>query len=219
MREPKRLLILAPHADDEVLGCGGAIQHYSSRGDQVFVNIVSNRIIDHEVDEEYISDTKSNASSVARMLGIQKLFFSDLIDERMDLRLIDVIIPIEEVMRKVAPDIVFVPNDGDTDQDHRAVAEACRVACRSVDTVFTYEVPGPSRYFEPTFYLDIEDYIDLKIEAMGLYEGEWRPYPHPRSPEGLRIHAQSRGLESDLRFAEAYKLTRHVRRTGKDNVI
>jgi len=201
------------------LGCAGAIQHHSSKGDQVFVNIVSNRILDHEVDEEYIAGTKHSASAVAEMLGIEKLFFSDLIDERLDSRLIDVIVPIEEVVNSVEPHIVFVPNGHDTDQDHRAVAAACRVACRSVDTVFTYEVPGPTRYFEPNFYLDIEKYIDLKIKAMGLYDGEWRAYPHPRSPEGLRIHSQARGLESNLKFAEAYKLTRHIQRAGNEQIL
>lgn len=219
MREPKRLLVIAPHADDEVLGCGGVIQHHNSLGDQVFVNIVSNRIIDHEIDAEYIEATKNSASAVAEILGIKKLFFSDLIDERLDSKLIDVIVPIENVVQEIEPHIVFVPNGDDTDQDHRAVAAACRVACRSVNTIFTYEVPGPTHYFEPNFYFDIEQYIDLKIQAMDLYDGEWRPYPHPRSPEGLRIHSQARGLESNLRFAEAYKLTRHIQLTGKNNVI
>lgn len=210
MPEQQRLLVIAPHADDEVLGCGGAIQHHKAQGSQVFVAIVANRILGHEIDPDHIAKTKRDTAKVAEFLGVEEVFFNDLRDEQLDHKLIDVITPIEHVVETVHPHLVFIPNKDDTDQDHRAVAAACDVACRDVDTVMAYEVPGPSRYFQPNWYLDIAQYIDQKIQAMTLYGNEWRPYPHPRSPEGLRIHAQARGLECKLPFAEGFRLLRHI---------
>lgn len=212
MSDPRRVLVIAPHADDEVLGCGGAIQHHRAQGDRVFVNIVSNRVLNHQADPAYIEETKRSAASAAKLLGIEQVFFGDLPDERLDDLLIDVIVPIERVVEAVKPHLVFIPNRDDAAPDHRAVSAACEVACRWINTVLMYEVPGPSKHFQPNCYLEITPYLDTKIRAMGCYPGEWRPYPHPRSPEGLRIHAQARGLECQAAMAEAYRLVKHVQR-------
>lgn len=213
MNEPSRqVLVIAPHADDEVLGCGGTIQAHVARGDRASVVVVSNRVLDHAEDPAYIAETKRLAGAAAKLIGVDAVFFCDLPDEQVDRLLIDVIVPLERVIQQVRPDIVYVPNGDDTDQDHRAVAAACRVACRSIDAVLTFEVPGPTRHFRPNYYVNIEPYLERKIEAMRLYEGELRPYPHPRSPEGLRIHAQARGLDCQLAAAEAFVVERYVSR-------
>lgn len=206
----RRVVVVAPHADDEVLGCGGTIQHLRATGCRVFVHIVANRVIEHREDPVYVARTKRAAESVARILGVEQVFYGDLPDERLDAPLIDVITSIEKVMEAVTPDVVFVPNATDSDQDHRAVAKACRVACRSVDTVFAYEVPGPSRGFVPNYYVDISRYLAMKITAMKCYDGEMRPYPHPRSERGLEYHARFRGMDAQLEFAEAFLVLKQV---------
>jgi LmbE family N-acetylglucosaminyl deacetylase len=205
----KKMLVIAPHADDEVLGCAGAIQHYKKEGYEIFVNIVSNRILNHTIDKEHIVNTKKCTEEVAKLLGIKNVSYCDLNDEQLDNRLIDIIVPLEAVINNVNPNIVFVPNITDTDQDHRSVANACLVACRSISTVFSYEIPGPSIDFQPNYYLDIEQYFNLKITAMEKYSDEWRTYPHPRSPEGIKVVAQYRGIQSGFNYAEAYKLIKH----------
>ena len=112
------VLVVAPHADDEVLGCGGAIQDHVRRGQKVYVHIVSNRVIDHVVDPDYIEETKAIAEEVAAMLGVERVFYSDLLDEQLDRLLIDVICPIEEVIDACKPNLVCAPSVGDSDQDH-----------------------------------------------------------------------------------------------------
>ena len=214
MVNSKTILVIAPHADDEVLGCGGAIQHYRTQGHRVVVNVVSNRVIDHKESPEYIKETKDIVASVARLLDINEVFYCDLADEELDSKLIDVIVPIEKVVEAVRPDVVFLPNGDDSDQDHRAVAAACRVACRWVDQIMVYEVPGPTRHFKPNFYVDIEKFLEKKIAAMELYDGELRPYPHPRSREGMEVHARARGLEANLRAAEAFQIQKQILRSG-----
>jgi LmbE family N-acetylglucosaminyl deacetylase len=212
--DERRVLVIAPHADDEVLGCGGAIQYLRADGGRVFVHIVANRVVGHREDPAYIDGTKRAAEAAAKLLGIEQVFYGDLPDERLDAPLIDVIVAVEKVVTTVVPDIVFVPSSGDSDQDHRAVASACRVACRGIDTVLAYEVPGPSRGFLPNYYVDIGRYLQMKIQAMKCYAEEMRPYPHPRSERGLEYHARFRGMEAAVEHAEAFLVLRQVVRAS-----
>jgi LmbE family N-acetylglucosaminyl deacetylase len=205
-----RVLIVAPHPDDEVLGCGGTIAWHRARGHEVFVHLVGNRVIDHTRDEDYIKDTLNQARRAAGILGVIDLFFSDLPDEQLDHKLIDLIVPLEEVVNKVAPDVAYVPNETDSDQDHRAVAWATRVSCRGVGRVLAYEVLGPSRGFAPTTYVDITPHLAAKIAALQCYEGEIKPFPHPRSPEAVTALARTRGVEAAVEAAEGFRLLKEV---------
>ncbi len=205
-----RVLIVAPHPDDEVLGCGGTIAWHIARGHEVFVHLVGNRVINHTRDEAYIQATLDQARRAAAVLGVTDLFFSDLPDEQLDHRLIDLIVPLEEVINKVRPHVAYVPNETDIDQDHRAVAWATRVSCRGVGRVLAYEVMGPTRGFAPTTYVDITPYLAAKIEALQIYEGEVRPFPHPRSPEAVTALARTRGVEAGFEAAEAFRLIKEV---------
>lgn len=205
-----KILIVAPHPDDEIIGCGGAIQHHVQKGDSVFIHIIGNRVYDHVEDESYVKETFEQAKQAAQMLGVEEVFFSNLRDEQFDKLLIDVIVPIEEVTQRVEPDIMYIPHGIDTDQDHRAVADACKVACRSRKKVLAYEILGPTKSFEPNYFVDIEKYFSRKIEALKLYKSEVHPFPHPRSPEALEALAKVRGVEAGINLAEAFVLKREV---------
>ena len=205
-----KVLVIAPHPDDEVLGCGGAIQYHGSIDDEVYVHIVANRVINHLENDEYIQKTMEQADKASMILKVNKIYFSNLRDEQLDKKIIDVIVPIEDVISKVLPDIVYIPNETDTDQDHRAVANACKVACRGIKKVLVYEVFGPTKNFQPNVYLDIENFISKKIEAMYCYEGEMHSYPHPRSAEAIDVLAKYRGIEVGLNAAEAYILNKQI---------
>lgn len=204
------VLVIAPHPDDEVIGCGGTIQFHSKKGDAVFVHIVANRVINHVEDEKYIRETLEQSHEAAKLLGVKEIIFSNLRDEQLDVRLIDVIIPIEDIINRVNPDIVYVPNETDADQDHRAVSNACKIACRSIKKVLAYEVLGPTRGFTPNYYVDIESFLSCKVEALHFYKGEVFPFPHPRSIKAIESLARLRGVESGLLAAEAFKLLKEV---------
>jgi len=203
------VLIIAPHPDDEVLGCGGVIQRHIMRGDEVHAHIVANRVKNHVEDPVYIAETCAAVEDVRGFLGLKSARLGGLHDEQLDRLLIDVIRPIEETVGELQPDIVYVPWSGDSDQDHRAVSAACRVATRFVARVLAYEIPGPSKGFDPTWYVELsEAMLETKIAAFLKYAGEERPYPHPRSVEGLRILSRFRGLEAGFAAAEAFILLR-----------
>jgi len=210
--------------DDEVLGCGGTIVRHVQAGDAVTVCIVANRAYDHVYDDAKIAREKDACHAAKAVLGYGELTFLDLPDERLDHRQIDLIVPIETVVGKSRPDIVYVPHRGDLNQDHRAVFEAARVACRPhaahrVRSVRAFEVPSSTDQvtmvsewpFAPTLYVDITSALDEKIKAMRCYQVESRPFPNPRSPQGLTAHARKRGMEVAVVAAEAFMVLRDLR--------
>jgi len=215
------VLVIAPHMDDEVLGCGGTISRHVKKREDLFVCFIAHRIYDHKFDKEKNEIEKAHASKAQKVLGYKESLFLQLNDERLDASIQDIIIPLEEYVNKIKPDIVYIPFMGDNNQDHRAVFDAARVVLRPsatpfIDSLYMYEVPSsteqspplPESTFLPNYYVDITKYFDKKIEAFKYYKTEKRDYPHPRSEEALKVLAQKRGTEIGFKFAEAFMILR-----------
>ncbi len=215
------ILIIAPHMDDEVLGCGGTIARHVENKDKLFVCFIAHRIYSHKFDKKKNETEKSHAIKARKVLGYKESVFFELNDERLDAAIQDIIIPLEKYVLKIKPGIVYCPFQSDNNQDHRAVFDAARVVLRPVATpfvkkVFMYEVPSSTdqsphlaeNIFLPNYYVDTTKYIDKKIEAFRCYETEKRAYPHPRSEEALKVLAQKRGTEIGFKCAEAFMIIR-----------
>jgi len=214
-------LFISAHMDDEVLGCGGTIARHVTSGDRVFVAFMAHRIYNRTFNKKKNEIEKRHARQVQDVLGYKEAVFFDMLDERLDTCIQDMLIPLEKYIKKVKPDVVYCPFRGDNSQDHRAVFDAARIAIRpstnrAIRKVLMYEIPSsteqsPPLYesaFLPNYYVDITKYIDKKIKAYRCYKTEKREYPHPRSEKGLRILAQKRGIEIGLDYAEAFMIIR-----------
>ena len=214
-----KVLVIAPHMDDEVLGVGGSIARHISSGDEVAVCIVANRAYGHQYDASLIEEQKDAARQAQSILGYQHLQFLDLPDEQLDDKLINIIVPLERVYLDHKPDMVYINHGGDIHQDHQAVYKAARIVCRPTGVhrarmMFAYEIPSSTeqsvsyleRQFMPNLYVNIESYLERKIEALTCYKRESRSFPHPRSLEGVRIYAKKRGTEAGLSAAEAFSV-------------
>ena len=216
-----KALIIAPHMDDEVLGCGGTIARHVQAKDDVFVCFVAHRIYDHEFDQEKNDLQKQHALKAKEALGYKENVFFGLNDERLDSSVQDIIIPLEKYVSRIKPDSVYCPFYMDNNQDHRAVFDAARVVLRPAATPFIksvcmYETPSsteqspnlPEYNFLPNIYMNITGYIDKKIEAFKCYETEARLYPHPRSIDALKVLAKKRGTEIGFDYAESFMAVR-----------
>jgi len=219
----RRVLVIAAHMDDEVLGVGGTIAKHVEAGDAVTVCIVCKRAYHHAFDPKLIAEEEAATLRAAKVLGYSDVRFLRLRDELLDERLLDVIIPIEACVTEVRPDTVYTHHRGDSNQDHRAVFSASVVACRSIAShrvprLLCYEVlssteqapPFPEFCFQPNYYVNIKPFLSQKIEAMKAYERESRAFPHPRSAKGIEVLAAKRGMEIGLEAAEAHLLLRDV---------
>ena len=219
-----RILVVAPHMDDEVLGCGGIMAKYAKEGHEVYVAVVTNGQPPLFTREEDDID-KTNCLEAHKLLGVKKTFFLDLPAAMLDtMPKYKLNGAINKVVQKLVPDELYIPHKGDMHFDHKMINEACMVAVRprseeAVKRVYVYEtlsetewdVPSADNYFMPNVFVDISDYIDLKIEAMAKFSQQIIEYPSPRSKEGIRSLALNRGMTVYKKYAESFMLIREIR--------
>lgn len=231
----QRVLVMSPHPDDEVIGCGGLISKVKDQGGQVFVNFVTLGDTQDRSDRG-LSTADERMREIEHVAGILKYDEWDiaLSGSQHHLRLdtmaqIDLIAVLEATstlsLRAVEPTVVLLPSPLSYNQDHRAVAEATLTALRPVGAsghgirparmVAIFEEVAdqwtPDADVAPNLFVELEArHLDAKIAAMGGYDSQVRPHPHTRSLEALRAMAVYRGGHSGLGYAEAYRCVRWV---------
>lgn len=213
-----KILIIAPHPDDEVLGCGGTINKYAQAGDQVFLCLIT-KAYTPDWSEKFINNRKKEIAKANKVLGIKKTFLLDLPTVKLDtLAQKELNHKIGDVVSAVKPDILYLPFGGDLNRDHRLVFEAGLVSARPIGNkikkILSYETLSETEWglnhFAPTVFQDISKTLKNKLKAMSCYKSELRQYPHPRSLKGITILANKRGLESGLNAAEAFILIKEI---------
>jgi len=217
------VLVIAPHMDDEVLGCGGVIARHVDQGDDVKVCVVCNRAYDRVYDSDAIQIEKNGTRKAQKILGYSHLYHLDLPDEQLYSHLQEVLEAIEKIVKEVTPNTVYTCHSGDLHQDHRTVAHASNIALRAIaapyaSRVLAYEVhssteqtfPGLAEGFRPNVFVDIAEQLERKLAAIAAYERESRAFPHPRSEEMLRAWAHARGTQCGRSAAEAFIMLRET---------
>lgn len=211
-----KILVFAPHNDDEVLGVGGTIAKYVTAGHTVYVCEVTCGGNYKPIQEE--------AKAAHELLGIKETIFLDLpVVELKNLSPKELNKSIGDVVNKIRPDVVYTPFIGDMHIDHKEVTESVLVAVRpvngcSVKTVYMYEtlsetgwnIPSNERTFSPNTWIDVTDTIEQKIKAMECYRTQLKEYPNPRSLEGIRALAMFRGSTISVKYAEAFMMIRNI---------
>ena len=221
-----KILVIAAHFDDEVYGCGGTISKLVREGHKVYVCILTDSCSSQYTDRanEMIAQKKEESQIVNNIFGIEKTYTFDFPDMQLDtIPHVELNQAIEQCIRDIKPTIVYTHHGGDVNKDHRLVFESTMVAVRpmegsSVKRVLCYEVPSstewapptPSNMFSPNVFVDIEDVIDKKIDAIKAYNSELREYPHPRSVENVINQAHLRGASVGLKAAECFMLIREI---------
>lgn len=204
MNISKKILIIAPHADDEVLGVGGTTHKMLSEGNEVYLLVCSKRKNDLE---EY-------TEAMAHFTGYKWL---DLQDESLEVVKGYLLKGVEDYYNEIKPDIVFIPNKDDFNSDHKAVHSVCEIVCRryqknSPDAILMYEVPSSTTQsfnnnFHCNYYITLKrENLTHKVGVMTYYKNEIREYPNPRSSEGILTYAKFRGMECNSEYAEGFKL-------------
>ena len=225
----RKILVVAAHPDDEILGCGGTMALHSQRGNEVYVMILGEGVTsrdearDREGREKEIADLKCQVEAANKIVGTKKTFLFDFPDNRFDsVPLLDIIKVVEKVKRDIEPDIVYTHHRGDLNIDHRITFNAVMTAFRPLKgerakEIYSFEVPsstewslGKDEYFIPNRFVDIKDTLERKIDAMRAYSGEVREFPHPRSEAAIEALARVRGISVGLDCAETFEVIRQV---------
>ena len=225
----KRILILAAHPDDEVLGCGGTMAKLRAEGHDVKIAILGEGVTSRykkreEADRLLLNSLHEHARKAADMLDIKDVFLYALPDNRFDtLPILEVVKIVEELIEKYSPNTIFTHGCADLNVDHAMTHRAVLTATRPqeghpVRNLYAFEIPSSTDWsfhrmmpaFQPNTFFNIDSTIETKKRAMACYETEVQPFPHPRSLEGLEIVARRWGTVVGCRAAEAFELVRSV---------
>lgn len=218
-----RVLIVAAHPDDEVLGCGGVMSKLVKSGSKVFTLILGEGATSRDKnDTQGVQKLQQNAKDANAILGVSELFFGGLPDNSFDsVKLLDVINIIESVKSKIAPTTVFTHWSNDLNIDHQITNQATLTAFRAMPNekckdVFAFYTLSSSEWnhpntFSPNVFFDISAQLGVKKNAMAAYCDELREYPHPRSLQGIENLARFTGQSIGVDAAEGFMLLRSIR--------
>ncbi len=223
------VLVIVAHPDDEVLGCGGTIARLAREGQDVYIAILGEGITSRfqhreQADQALVEALRCRSRQVAELLGAKDLLTFVLPDNRFDtVPILDVVKIIEDLVDRLQPQVIYTHHGGDLNIDHVVVHRAALTATRPVaghpvKEIYTVEVPSSTEWafghfqlaFKPNVFVDISETLEIKIQAMQLYESEMQAFPHPRSPEALRAIAHRWGSVAGLKNAEAFELIRSI---------
>jgi LmbE family N-acetylglucosaminyl deacetylase len=223
----KKILIVAAHPDDEVLGCFGTVARLIKEGYEAYTLILGEgktsrdeqRIVENKKTE--IDELHHEIYAANNVIGIKKVFIESFPDNRFDsVDLLDIIKVVSKVKNEVQPDIIFTHYEHDLNIDHQMTYKAVITATRPmqdecVKEIYSFEILSSTEWnyplsFSPDTYYDIDRTLDLKIQAMNEYTSELCEYPHPRSLEGIKLNAQYQGMRVGIKYSEVFKKVRGV---------
>lgn len=224
-----KILVVAAHPDDEVLGCGGTIAKHTKQGHQVTSLFLADGVGAREATQRpnasaTLTARMAAAAAAAKILGCETPRHENLPDNRLDtLPLLELAQAVERVLAELQPDRIYTHHCGDLNVDHQLTHDAVLTACRplpvcSVTSIYAFEIlsstewsgPYGNRAFLPNHFENIDGFLDQKLMALSAYETEMAAFPHPRSPEAVHALAILRGAHSGCSAAEAFMLLRSL---------
>jgi LmbE family N-acetylglucosaminyl deacetylase len=221
-----RILVIAPHADDEIIGCGGTIAKAVNEGDEVYIIVVTNANVGAPelFDKEAISNVRGEALDAHSYLGVKETIFLDFPAPALNaFPEYKISIELSEIINKIKPNILYLPHPGDLHQDHKAIYRASLVSARpqygySILEIYCYETlsetewaPYQEKAFVPNYFNDVSDFFEQKLKAMQFYKSQIKNFPHTRSLETFEALAKYRGATVGVKRAESFIVERIVK--------
>ena len=218
-----RVLVVAPHPDDEVLGCGGTIARLRHHGHDVHVAIVTTGK-PPQFSTDLVAQVRRELVAAHAVLGGTRVHYLDLPAAALDtVGAAQINAAVAKIVGHVEPDTVFAPFFGDVHVDHQLVFNAALVACRPRSAgvprlVLAYETLSETNWaappitpgFQPNVFIDIGEYLDRKLEAFAKFESQVKAFPDERSLETIEALARLRGSTVFRQAAEAFMMVRGV---------
>ncbi len=217
-----KVLVVSVHPDDETLGCGGTLLKHKDAGDEthwlICTHVNNNREFSAVRDEEIKEVSKSyQFNSVTNLMldtmRVDEYSMSELVQK------------ISQVIKDVEPNIIYLPFRGDVHSDHRVIFDATYSCTKSfrypfIEKLYMMETLSETEFapvfkddiFIPNMFVNIDKYIDIKIDIMKIYKSEIQEPPFPRSTTNIRALATFRGASSGCKHAESFMLLKEIRK-------
>lgn len=220
-----KVIVVAPHADDEIIGCGATIAKHIQVGDEVTVIIATNASIGAPefFSLDQIKNIRSEAIAAHQFLGVKETLFLDFPAPALNaFPEFKISIEISKIFQSIKPNYLYLPHPGDIHQDHKAIYRASLVAARpqgdhKISNIFCYETlsetewtPMQEKAFIPNHFVDVTNVFSKKIEAMKFFDSQIKEFPHSRSVKAFEALAMYRGSTVGVERAEAFIVERQI---------
>jgi LmbE family N-acetylglucosaminyl deacetylase len=223
LRYMGKTLVIAPHPDDEILGCGGTMARLVADDCPVTIAIVTKGMAP-QFSEAFVQQIRAEAKASHNLIGVSDTRYLDLPAAALDtVPATELNATLARLVQDVQPDTIFVPFVGDIHTDHQLTFLAAMVASRPRDLtaprrIYAYETlsetnwyaPGITPAFVPNVFIDISDTLETKLDAFQRFESQVKQFPDERSIEAIRALAVMRGASMYRRAAEAFMLVRQI---------
>ncbi|WP_058953766.1 PIG-L deacetylase family protein [Clostridium tyrobutyricum] len=225
----KKILVIAAHPDDEILGVGATIAKHVQYGDSCTALILGEGMTSR-YDKRDLADTSKleelhkDTFQAGKIIGYEKVYLENLPDNRFDsVDLLDIIKIVEKYIDKIKPDIIYTHHGGDLNVDHRKTYEAVLTATRPIESdcvkeIYCFETVSSTEWnfeysnlFVPNYFVDITETLESKLKAMKYYKSELRNFPHPRSIDNLIASAKKWGSVVGKKYVEAFEVIRIIK--------
>ena len=217
----KNILILSPHADDEILGCGGLISKYSKKNYNIIVLILTNasRGAPELYSDNDIKKIRNESIIANKFIGTKKLYFENLPGLILNnYPIYKIANLIKKYLIKINPEIVLIPSINDIHDDHKIIFKAAKISLRTnyknkLKKILSYEVLSETEWneneksFSPNYFVSLNKLdIKRKVKSFLKYKSQVKKFPHPRSKEAIINLSKVRGSQAFMEYAEAFKV-------------
>lgn len=223
----KNVLVVAPHADDEILGCGGTIYKHVQNGDNVFVAIMTDASIGAPeiFNSQDVEKTRKEALLAHKVLGVKDTVFFNFPAPQLEQHpQYKIASAINSLIENKKIDTLYIPHKGDLHLDHGVIYNASLVAARptpgqSVLDILSYETlsetewghPTAEAFFIPRKFIKLtESQLTKKLEAMECFSSQLKSFPNSRSLQAIKHLAALRGSTVSTYYAEAFDIIRSI---------
>jgi len=219
-----KILILIAHSDDETIGCGGSILKHVENNDQVFAACFTDGVSSRNKNKKNIDTRKKQSIKASKILGFNWVDQFNFEDNALDKGpIIKIIKKIENIKKKLRPDIIYTHSKYDLNIDHRIVFQSVLTAFRpqpndkSVE-IRCMEIASATDFgeqmnigaFKPNLFINIKNSWIYKEKALKVYRHEMKTYPHSRSIASIKNQSKLRGSQAGIEMAEAFEVIRKI---------
>ena len=216
-------MVVAAHPDDEAIGCFGTLLKHYKFGDEINIIFLSDGVSSRGINKKKKHERKKNCLKVLKIIGLKSknVFFLDYPDNMIDtVPLLDVIKNIEEIKKKIQPNVLYTHFSNDLNIDHRIAYQAAITASRpskneTIKKILCFEIVSSTEWsdknkqiFSPNYFVDISKFINRKLKALAIYDKEIKKSPNARSLENIKNLALLRGSRAGVNYAEAFFIER-----------
>lgn len=217
-----KILVVAPHPDDEILGCGGTLlKHKIENKDEIYCTYITNLRKSNKKSKR----RNIEIAEVSRKINFDGYFIGNFYPTELTEKSIPKIITfLKKIIFKIKPNTVYVPFQYDIHTDHKIVFDACKSFIKSfrynfIKNFYVYETLSETNFsesfvkdnFKPNLFVDISKFINQKIDIAQIYKTEFKKHPFPRSSRSIKSLAVLRGSFSNHNYAESFMILKQVR--------